>query len=140
MTHQPIYTITKGSGLGTLHETILKCFSMQDCKLVKVPIPVRARLIVEQCPKTHEEIGDMACVPYESVAGSLMYVMVWTQPDIANIVGVLSRYMSTPIKENYTIVKRVFMYFYGTKYYTICYQGKPRGDNEVYVHGFIDAN
>jgi hypothetical protein len=33
-------------------ETILKHFNMQDCKLVKVSIPVGARLIVEQCPRT----------------------------------------------------------------------------------------
>jgi hypothetical protein len=45
---------------------------------VKVPIPVGERLTVEQCPKTHEEIEDMAHVPYASVVGSLMYAMVCT--------------------------------------------------------------
>jgi hypothetical protein len=44
---------------------------------VKVPIPMGARLNVEQCPKTHEKIEDMARVPYASVVGSLMYVMVY---------------------------------------------------------------
>jgi hypothetical protein len=67
-------------------ETILKRFNMQDCKPVKVPIPMGARLIVEQCPKTQEEIEDMACVPYASVVGSLMYVMVCTRPDISHAV------------------------------------------------------
>jgi hypothetical protein len=28
----------------------------------------------------------------------------------------------------------------GTKDYVICYQGKPRGDIEIYVHGFLDTN
>jgi hypothetical protein len=37
-------------------ETILKCFNMQDCKPVKVPIPVGSRLIVEQCARTQGEI------------------------------------------------------------------------------------
>jgi hypothetical protein len=27
---------------------------MQECKLVKVPIPVGAKLSVDQCPKTHD--------------------------------------------------------------------------------------
>jgi hypothetical protein len=40
----------------------------------------------------------MAHVPYASVVGSLMYVMVCTQPDISHAVGVLRRYMSTPGK------------------------------------------
>jgi hypothetical protein len=47
--------------------------------------------------------------------------------------------MSTPGKENWTIVKRVFRYLCGTKDYAICYQGKPRGDCELNVHGFVDA-
>ena len=32
-------------------ETILHRFNMQECKLVKVPIPIGAMLSVEQCPK-----------------------------------------------------------------------------------------
>jgi hypothetical protein len=114
---------------------------MQDCKPVKVPIPVGARLTVEQCPKTQEEIEDMAHVPYASVVGSLMYVMVCTRPDISHAVGVLRRYMSTPGKEHWTIVKRVFRYLCGTKDYAICYQGRPGGDSgKLDVHGFVDAD
>ena len=33
-------------------ETILHVFNMQECKLVKVPIPIGESLSVEQCPKT----------------------------------------------------------------------------------------
>jgi hypothetical protein len=47
-------------------ETVMKRFNMQDCKLVKVPIPMGERLTIEQCPKTQEEIEDMARVPYAS--------------------------------------------------------------------------
>ena len=49
--------------------------------------------------------------------------------------------MSTPIKENYIIVKRVFKYFYVKKYYVIFYQGKLVGENgKLNVHGFFDVN
>jgi hypothetical protein len=101
---------------------------------------VGEKLIVEQCPKTQEEIEDMAHVPYASVVGSLMYVMVCTRPDISHAVGVLRRYMLTPGKEHWTIVKRVFRYLCGTTEYAICYQGKPETDREVNVHGFVDAD
>ena len=81
-------------------ETILHRFNMQDnmqeCKPVKVPIPVGVRLFVEQCPKTQEEEEDMSHVPYASVIGSLMYAIVCTRPGIAHALGVLSRYMSKP--------------------------------------------
>jgi hypothetical protein len=85
-------------------ETILQRFSMQECKLIKVPIPVGVKLSADQCPKTHEEEEDMSCVPYASAVGSLMYAMVCTRPYIAHVVGVLSRYLSKPGKEHWTIV------------------------------------
>ena len=42
----------------------------------------------------------MSHVPYASVVGSLMYAMVCTSPNIAHVVGVLSRFMSKPGKEH----------------------------------------
>ena len=74
-------------------ETILHRFNMQECKPVKVPIPVGVRLSTKQCPKTQEEEEDMSHVPYASAIGSLMYAMVCIRPDIAHAVGVLSRYI-----------------------------------------------
>ena len=67
---------------------------------MNVPIRVGARLTDEQCPKTQEEIEDMARVPYVSDIGSLMYAMIYTRPYIAHAVGVLRRYMLTPGKEH----------------------------------------
>ena len=98
---------------------------MQDSKPVNVPIPVGAKLSVEQCPKTQEEEEDMSCVPYASAVGSLMYAMVCTRPYIAHAVGVLSRFMSNQGKENWKAVMRVFRYLRGTSDYGLCYQGRP---------------
>jgi len=80
---------------------------------------VGARLIAEQCPKTQEEIEDMAHVPYESVVGILMYAMVFPRPNISHVVGVLRRYMSTHGNEHSTTTRRVFEYLYGIKDYDI---------------------
>jgi hypothetical protein len=109
-------------------ETVLNHFSMKDCKPIKVLILVGEKLIVEQCPKTQEEIEDMACVPYASVVGRLMYVIICTQPDIDHALGVLITYMSTPKKEHYIVVKKVFIYLCGIKNDAICYQRKPGTD------------
>eukprot|EP00253_Pinus_taeda_P024014 PITA_24014 len=104
---------------GDLEEEIYmkKPEGFADSKPVKVPIPVGVRLSAEQCPKTQEEEEDMSHVPYASAAGSLMYAMVYTRPDIAHAVGVLSRFMSKPGKEHWTAVKRVFRYLRGTSDY-----------------------
>jgi hypothetical protein len=106
-------------------ETILQRFNMQECKSVKVLIPIGVKLSMDQCPKTQEEEEDMSRVPYASVVGSFMYEMVCTRLDIADAVGVLSRYMSKPGKDHWTTVKRVFRYLCGTTRYGLCYQGRP---------------
>jgi hypothetical protein len=55
---------------------------MKEYKSVKFPIPVGVNLSAYQCGNTQEEDEDMCCVPYASIVGSLMYVMVFTRPDI----------------------------------------------------------
>jgi hypothetical protein len=47
----------------------------------------------------------MSKVPYVSVIESLMYTMVCTRPDIANVVGAVSRYMGNPWKQHWEVVK-----------------------------------
>jgi hypothetical protein len=113
---------------------------MQECKSVKVLIPVGVKLSADQCPKTDEEEEDMSHVPYASAVGSLMYAMVYTRPYIAHAVGFLRRYMSKPGKENWTIVKRVFNYLCGTASYGLCYEGRSGLDRVVDIHGFVDAD
>ena len=49
---------------------------MQECKSVKVPIPVGVKLFAEQCPKTQEEEEDMSHIPNDSVVRSLICAMV----------------------------------------------------------------
>ena len=82
----------------------------------------------------------MSRVPYASAVGSLMYAMVCTRLDIAHAVGVLSRFMSKPGKEHWTVVKRVFRYLRGTSDYGLCYQGRPGLDKVLDIRGFVDAD
>jgi hypothetical protein len=82
----------------------------------------------------------MSHVPYAIVVGSLMYAMVCTRPDIAHAEGLLSRYMSKPGKEHWRTIKRVFRYLRGTTSYRFFYQGRPRLDKLLDIHGFVDAN
>ena len=107
---------------------------------MKVPIPVGVRLSAEQCPKTQEEEDGMSHVPHASVVGSLMYAMVYTSPDIAHAVGVLSRFMSKLGKEHWTTVKQVFRYLRGTSDYGLCYHGRLGLDRVSDIHGFVDAD
>ena len=113
---------------------------MQDSKPVNVPIPVGVKLFAEQCPKTQEEEEYMSRVPYASAVSSLMYAMVYTRPDIAHEMGVLSRFISNLGKEHWTTVKQIFKYLRGTSDYGLCYQGRPGLERMLDIRGFFDAD
>jgi len=87
-----------------------------------------------------EEEEDISRVPYAHVIDSLMYAMVYTRPNIAHAVGVLSRFMSKPRKEHWTTVKWVFRYLRGTSDYGLCYQGRLGLDRVLDIHGFVDVD
>ncbi|XP_071695170.1 secreted RxLR effector protein 161-like [Rutidosis leptorrhynchoides] len=60
-----------------------------------------------------EDEVEMEKVPYASAVGSVMYAMVFTRPDIAHAVGVVSQYMSKLGKENWEAVKWLLRYLKG---------------------------
>ena len=66
---------------------------------VNVPLGGHFKLSKMQAPATDDEKAPMLEVPYASAVGNLMYVMVCTRSDIAQIVGVVSRYISNPRKK-----------------------------------------
>jgi hypothetical protein len=87
---------------------------MQECKPLKILVPVGVKLYMDQFPKRQEEEEDMSRIPYASAIGSLMYAKVCTRTYIAHAVGFLSRYMSKPGNEHWTTVNIFFRYLWGT--------------------------
>ena len=73
---------------------------MLDAKPVNVPLGGHFKLSKAQELKTEDEKALMSNVLYASAVGSLMYVMVCTTPDIAQAVGVVSKFMSNPWQEH----------------------------------------
>ena len=93
------------------------------------------KLSKEQSPKTVEERDHMTLVPYASAVCSLMYAMVFTRPEIAHAVGVVSRYMAKPGNEHWEVVKWFLRYLRGTSRTSLCF-----GKGNVTVQGFVDAD
>jgi len=65
---------------------VLQRFHMVYCKPLRVPISMDTKLSIEKCPKTSKEMEDMTYLPYFSAVGILMYVMVYTRPNIVQVV------------------------------------------------------
>ncbi|KAD5961972.1 hypothetical protein E3N88_13445 [Mikania micrantha] len=114
---------------------VLEKFSMKNARARNTPLGSQFKLSKDQCPKTDEDIAEMAKVPYASAVGSLMYAMVCTRPDIAHAVGVVSRYMSNPGKEHWEAVKWLLRYLKGTSKMGLCFKGK-----DTVLRGYTDAD
>ena len=79
---------------------ILSKFNINKAKLVSTHLGSHFRLSKKQSPKIKEERDHMSKVPYASTVGNLMYTMVCTRPDIAYVMGVVSRFISRPRKQH----------------------------------------
>ena len=73
-------------------EKILKKFNMHKCSPSPAPIVKGDRYGDFQCPRNQYEINQIKTVPYASVVGSLQYAQVYTCPDLAFVIGLLSRF------------------------------------------------
>ena len=116
---------------------VLEMFNMNNAKPVSTPLANHFRLSTNQCPKTDDEVKDMSKVPYASVVGCLMYVMVCTRPDLAHAVTVVSKFLSNSRRMHWDAVKWIFRYLKGTIYYGIMFS-KQQSDPSV--RGYVDAD
>ncbi|GJY08540.1 zinc finger, CCHC-type containing protein [Tanacetum coccineum] len=87
-----------------------------------------------------EKLKPNTCKPvdqleYSIAIGFLMYAMTSTRPDIAYVVGRLSRFTSNPSRQHWKAITRVFKYLRGTMNYGLSYVGYPS-----VLEGYSDAS
>nr|GEX44518.1 zinc finger, CCHC-type [Tanacetum cinerariifolium] len=80
-------------------------------------------------------LNNLSLKQVSKVIGSLMYAMTYTRPYIAYVIGRLSMHTSTPGKENWDAINRVFKYFKKTMDYGLEYSGDPS-----LLEGYTDAS
>ena len=124
-------------------DKIVTRFGMENSKRGLLPFKHGILLSKEQSPKTPEEKELMSKKPYASAAGSLMYAMLCTRPDICYAVGVVSRYQSDPGVEHWTAVKHILKYLKRTRDYMLVYSSgslKTLGYTDSDFQGDIDSS
>ena len=107
---------------------------MKNAKPVNTPLAKHFKLSKVMCPKTWEEIEYMSKVCYSSTVDNLMYAMVYKRPDIAHVVGVVSRYMNNLGKNNWKLVLWILKYLRGTTSHALCF-----GDSNTILQGYVDV-
>lgn len=92
-----------------LTEDLLEEFGMAEAKPRSTPFP----------PGCHPSKAGADPLPpdsrYAEVVGSLLYLATVTRPDIAQAVGVLTRYMAAPTTEHWQLAMGVLRYLAGTR-------------------------
>ena len=84
-------------------------------------------------PSNETKRMEISQVLYASVVGSLMFAM--TRPDIVQVVGTVSRYMTNPSGEHWNVVKKILRYIRGTSDAGLYY-----GRSDFTVRGYVDSN
>jgi hypothetical protein len=81
-------------------EKVLERFGMKNCSTSVAPIIKGDKFNKDQCPQNALEQEQMKNIPYASAVDSILYVQVYTRPDIAVTIGMLGRYQSNPGMEH----------------------------------------
>src|SRR5208337_3492936 len=76
---------------------------------------------------------------YRRIVGSLMYLMIATRPDLANSIGIVSRYPSNPSEEHLMAAKHILRYVKGTKNYALTL-GNADDQASFDIYGYTDAD
>ncbi|GJX32527.1 hypothetical protein Tco_0242382 [Tanacetum coccineum] len=107
---------------------VLKKFNYFDCTPVSTPINTCEKLM----PNNGKVVSQLE---YNKVIGCLMYAMTCIRPDIAFVVGKLSRYTSNPSTQHWQAIQRVLKYLKKTIDYSLTFTGYPS-----VLEGYIDAS
>jgi Reverse transcriptase (RNA-dependent DNA polymerase) len=108
---------------------LIKQYGTASARVKSVPLPTHTKLTKEGT------LVDKTKVPYMELVGSLLYLAVCTRPDIAQAVGALSKYMSTPTEEHWRAAQGVVQYLAGTTTLGITY---TKGGGSLL--GYCDAD
>ena len=113
---------------------LLEKFGLQNAKGEKLPMDPGAKL------KPNQEDNQMwqNNIPYKSLVGSLLFVMVTGRPDIAYSVGQVCRYMSSYNHSHWNAAKRILRYLKDTADELMIFKAGKQDDDGIIV--FSDSS
>lgn len=106
-------------------------FRLEDTHPPTIPLPSS----VHYKASTNEASSSLQH-QYQTIIGTLLYVMLGTRPDVAYAVTKLSTFNNNPSEVHLDATKRILKYLKGTSHYKILYKGS---DQEGLI-GYSDAD
>jgi len=118
-------------------DAILHHFSFKDLKPVSILMDTQKALLATQSPTSTSKFATMRNMPYRKAIGSLMYLALTTQLDIAFAISIISCFAIRPGTEHWEAVKRVFRYLKGMRELWLTYGSLAGGER---LQGYADAD
>ena len=119
-------------------QTILQRFQMEDCNGVATPMESGIVLRRAQSPDIQDPADQQL---YQSLVGSLMYLMTATRPDLAYTVSTLSKFNSAPTDEHIFSAKHVLHYLKQTGKLGLTYSPSDSRSSELpELIGYSDSD
>ena len=113
--------------------TILSRFGISSCHGVATPLD-KGKLLVKAAPEFTSTLTSQK--EYQTLIGSLMYLMMGTRPDLAYTVSTLSKFSSNPTAEHFCAAKRVLRYLQSTSALSLAFTMH----NESPLQGYSDSD
>ncbi len=110
-------------------QKVIEHFNLQNVKPAPTPLPKGY-----QPSPAKENASATLHYKYQQVIGSLLYIMLGTQPDIAFVVTKLSQFASNPTEEHLGKVLYICRYLLGTPNYALVYDGPGNGRLLAYAN------
>jgi len=110
---------------------ILQHFQIENMCPAPTPLPAR------YYPQKHEGPVDphlQKC--FQTIIGSLLYLMLGTHPDIAFAVTQLARYTANPFQDHLNKALYIYCYLARTQRYSMVYSG----DSKLGIYACIDSD
>ena len=98
-------------------EKLLHQFKMEDANPSRTPMEVKLDI-----PQDNLNVKRMH-TSYQSLVGSLQYLITATRPELAYVVNYFSRFLSSSTPLHHKHLKRVLRYLIGTKHFGLKFDG-----------------
>jgi hypothetical protein len=99
-------------------DKVLERFSMTNAKSAPTPLPSNWVPVAATDKASPELLRN-----FQSIIGSLLYLMIGTRPDIAYAVTKLAQFSANPSPEHFERAKYICRYLVGTKSYALVFKG-----------------
>ena len=110
---------------------VIKCIGLQNTNSTPTPLPQGYYPICNNGlvnPTLHTK--------FQTIIGSLLYIIISTWPDIAYAVTALLKYLANPIKKHISKALYIYRYLLGTPDAVLCFDG----DQDQGIIVFTDAH